>query len=54
MSYGSLIDYESQETKKTVLSSTVADLYFSLHVLVHASFSADYGWRYLVKLQTFT
>ena len=27
MSYGSLIDYESQKIKKTVLPTTVADLY---------------------------
>ena len=27
MSYGSLIDYESQKIKRTVLSTTVADLY---------------------------
>ena len=26
--YGSLIDYESQKIKKTVLSTTVAELYF--------------------------
>ena len=28
MSYGSLIDYESQKITKTVLSTTVADLYY--------------------------
>ena len=28
MSYGSLIDYESQKIKKTVLSTTVPGLYF--------------------------
>ena len=28
MSYGSLIDYESQKIKKTVLSTTVAELFF--------------------------
>ena len=27
MSYGSLIDYESQRIKRTVLSTTVAELY---------------------------
>ena len=27
---------------------------FSWNALVHASFSEDYGWTYLVKLQTFT
>ena len=28
MSYGSLIDYESQKIEKTVLSTTVAELYY--------------------------
>ena len=54
MSYGSLIHYESQTIRKTVLSTTVAELYSFMKCLVHASFSVDYGWTYLVKLQTVT
>ena len=55
MTYGSLIDYESQKIEKTVLSTTVAELcsFMSLP-LVHVSFSRDCGWTYPVKLQTFT
>ena len=48
------VDYESQKIKKTVLSTTVAEVYYFMNVLVHASSSVDYGWTYLVKLQTFT
>ena len=45
MSFGSLIDYESQKIKKTVLSTTVTELYsFMITPLVHASFSVDCGW----------
>ena len=38
MTYGSLIDYESQEIKKTELSTTAAEAVL-LHVVVHVSFS---------------
>ena len=55
MSYGSLIDYESQKIKKTVLSTTVAELCsFMWSVLGHARSSVDCGWTCQVKLQKFT
>ena len=38
MSYGSLIDYESQKIKKTVLSSTVAELYDFMKCFVSCRF----------------
>ena len=40
MSYGSLIDYESQKIKKTVLSTTVAELY---------SFMTCFGSRQILR-----
>ena len=43
MTYGSLIDFESEKSKKTVLSSTVAELYYFMKGFVHLSFSVDYG-----------
>ena len=50
-SCGSLIDYDSQKIKRTVLSTIVAELYsFMNFFLAHASFSEDCGWIYLVKL----
>ena len=54
MSYGSLVDLKkSQKIKKMVLSTTVTELYFFMKCLVHASFSVDYGWIYLVRLEIF-
>ena len=53
-SYGSLIDYESQTIKRTVLSTTVADLYYFMkcfgscqflrgkHLQTHASILLDH------------
>ena len=38
MSYGSLIDYESQKIKRTVLSTTVADLYSFMKCFVSCQF----------------
>ena len=54
MSYGSLIDFESQKIKETVLSTTVGELYYFMYFFVHASSSVDYGWTYEMKLQIFT
>ena len=55
MSYGSLIGFESLKIKKIVLIYNRGRI-----VLFHEmfwfmpSFSVDYGWTYLVKVQTFT
>ena len=54
MSYRSLMDHESRKIKKTVLSTAMAEVYYFMKSLVHASSSADFGWTYRVKLQTFT
>ena len=49
MSYGSLVDYESQKISGTVLSTTVAELFSFVQILVHASSAVDYEWTYLVN-----
>ena len=55
MTYGSMIDFESRQIKKTVLSTSWRSCIPSWKVLwVHVSFSRDCGWTYPVKLQTFT
>ena len=54
MSHGSLVDYESQKMERTVLSTSVAELYSVMEVLVHASSSEDCGWTCQVRLQKFT
>ena len=55
MAYGSLIDDQSQKIKKTVLSTTVAELYSFMKCFGSCQFlRADCGWTYLVKLQTFS
>ena len=55
MTYGSLIDNESQKIKKTVLSTdVVAELYSSMKCFGSCQlFSVDYGWTYPVKLHIF-
>ena len=54
MSYGSLIDYESQKIKKIVLSTTVAELYSFMKFFGSCQFSVDNGWIYLVRFQKST
>ena len=54
MSNGSLIDYESQRIRSTVLSTTVAELYSFMKCFGSCPFSEDCGWINLVKLQIFT
>ena len=38
MSYGSLIDYENQRIKRTVISTTVAELYYFMKCFVSCKF----------------
>ena len=44
MTYGSLIDYESRKIKKTVLSTTVAELQSFMKCFGSCQFSEDCGW----------
>ena len=53
-SYGSLIDYESQKIKRTVLSTTVSELYYFMTCSERVSSSKDSGWISLVARQRFT
>ena len=54
MSYGSLVDYQSQKIQKTVLSTTVAELYSFTKCFGSCQFLMDCGWTQKVKLQTCT
>ena len=46
MSKSSLIDFESQRIKKTVLSTTMAEVYSFMKFFGSCHSSADYGWTY--------
>ena len=54
MSYGSLIDYERQKIKRTVLSTSVAELYSFMKCFGSCQFSEICGWIFLVKLSIST
>ena len=54
MSYRSLVDYESQKMKRTVLSTTVTDLYSFMKCFGSCQFFRDCGWTCQVRLQNFT
>ena len=55
MSYGSLIDFESRRIKRSVLSTSVGELYYLMQRCGSCQFLRGL-WMdfYLVKLQTFT